>query len=319
MNPESPSRDPLKESEKVQGIENAKNDDAIGAPVALPPKFGDSTPLAPGQTGTQYMPNGLPALTPKGINADTLFSEQLKDSGDRFDRVENAVVDLRKEFESYRPSIVRLAAVESDIQNLIKELEVLLQETPAPRPPLDLTSRSEPTLQVEQLDPQPQPPPEPQNVAQDQVVQQKAQPPPRANAPPPDPTAVTSKPSKEISPAPPLPEYDGVVATNLRIGEHADKVRVVIDTNQKTKFSIDLDNTEKLIVVELPDARWVGKAKGVFKDMKLIESFETEPLKNGKGTLMIIALKKGTSIIQEKRLAPDRKTPYHRIYFDLKP
>ncbi len=280
----------------------------ISAPIALPPSFGNR-PLKPGQTQTEYMPNGLPALRPmKGINADTLFSENIKNSDDRFNRAENAIVDLRKEFDTYKPAIIRLAAVESDIQNLIKELEVLLQETPANQhqnKPINLIN-SEPQLQVAQLDPQPKPPPEQEEIAR--ILEQHI-PPPKA-APPPQ--RKTSPPKKS------MPKYDGIIAKNLRAGEHADKIRIVIDTNKRTDFNIDLDNEEKLIIIEMPNARWISNNDHIFKASKLLESYSVEPINNGNGSMIVLSLKKGTTILREKRLSPDSSNPYQRIYFDLK-
>ncbi|PCK00431.1 MAG: hypothetical protein COA45_01235 [Zetaproteobacteria bacterium] len=264
------------------------------------------------------MPNGLPLLKPmKGINADTLFTENIKNAGERFNRVENAVVDLRKEFEVYKPSIVRLAAVESDIQNLIKELEVLLQETPANQPPQALIEISEPQLQVKQLEPQQTPPPEQQKIAQvqpsDHIEKEKPFEKPYKKPPekPPKKATTTKK-------APP-PSHDGVVALNLRVGEHADKLRIVLDTNHRTNFSIDLDNNEKLIIIELPEARWIDGNNKNFKHSKLLESLSVEPLNNGKGSMIVLSLKKTTQILREKRLSPDNDNAYHRIYFDLSP
>ena len=289
------------ESPTQNTTENKKSDPKISQPIALPPKFKDE-PLQLGQTNTAYMPNGLPALKSKGINIETLFAENIKDSGKRFNRVENAVVGLRQEFEAYKPAIVRLSAVEADIQNLITELEVLLQETPAQQPALDLMNRPDARLHVSQLDPQPQPPDVP-------VI---------TNTPPPQ-TIMQKPPKKEREPPYKPPKtYDGVVAQNLRVGEHAEKVRLVLDTNHRTAFTIDLDNAEKLIIIEMPKARWVGASKKSFPNTKLIESYTIEPLNNGTGTMMIIALNKATKILQEKRLTPDSTSPHHRIYFDLK-
>jgi hypothetical protein len=94
-------------------------------PISLPPGTGDR-PLLPGQSGTQYMPNGLPALAPaRGVNADTMFAEKIKDEAARFKRLENAVADMRREFEAIKPAIVRLSAVEGDMQDLIGQLQSL--------------------------------------------------------------------------------------------------------------------------------------------------------------------------------------------------
>ena len=298
---------------------NAGKNESISAPIALPPAF-NNQPTKLGQTKNQYMPNGLPALKPmKGINADTLFTKNIKDTGDRFNRVENAVVDLKKEFDTYKPSIVRLAAVESDIQNLIKELEVLLQETPANQPPQTLVEPSEPQLQVTQLTPQPSPRLDPQKVVQAQA------PPPQVNKEPDKPpkkqhNKPKEPPEKRVAPkATPPPTYDGLVAMNLRVGEHADKLRIVLDTNHRSNFSIDLDNDEKLIIIELPDARWIDGNNKTFRNSKLLESYSVEPLNNGKGSMIVLSLKKTTKILREKRLSPDSENTYHRIYFDLSP
>ncbi|MFP4098962.1 MAG: hypothetical protein ACLFP8_00805 [Alphaproteobacteria bacterium] len=302
------------ESIPESSTENAQNTAApgtIGTPVALPPRFDDEPPK-PGQTAqTPLMPNGLPALSPmKGINYNTLFAEKIRDTDERFDRVENAVVDIKKEFEAYKPAIVRLAAVESDIQNLIKELEVLLQETPTPQPPLDLaggagTEESTPpdeeaNLDIGQLDPQPAPP---------RDIEKPAPPPPA-----PSPIQPTQRPP----PAPPKVDYgDKTVASNFRVGEHETMVRIAFDTNKDTEFSVELDNDERLIIVELPQATWDSPTEKLFPGTALLDRMSVEPINGGNGSMVIISLKKDTKILQQKHLKPDDSAQYHRVYFDL--
>ena len=269
----------------------------IGSPVALPPQFKTANGQN-AQTLKDAMPNGLPTLKPmKGINVDTLFSEKIKNTDKRFDRVEGVVADMREEFEVYKPAIVRLSAVESDIQNLIKELEVLLQETPQQpsQPPMKLTNAITPTLAIRQLEPVPST---------------------KKEAP-----AAVKNPIQKAKPKPVVPKmkkHDGLIAQNLRIGKHAGKTRIVLDTNQNTSFSVDLDNDEKLMIIELPEARWIGKTTKSFPHSAIIDSYTTEPLNGGKGSMLILALKKPTSIMVKKKLSPDSTNAYHRIYFDLK-
>jgi len=284
--------------------------DGIGAPVAIPPRFGDTqTPPPPGTYEKQAMPNGLPTLQPmKGVNVDTLFAQELRDTDKRFDRVEDAVVDLRKEFDVYKPAIVRLAAVEADIQNLIKELEVVLQETPAQQPPLDLSGDAEPALNVGQLDPAPQPP----KVAD----APKTSPPPAKPAEKKPPSVVAKK--ETPPPATKAKTFSGSAALNFRVGEHTDKVRVAFDSNKKITFNIDIDNDEKLLIVEIPDARWVGKESQKFANSKLLESMSVESIGES-GTMLIITLKRSAQILQKKILSPDGSSGYYRAYFDLTP
>ena len=367
------STEDTKSAEKASSQENL-NEPTIGAPVALPPNFGSEEPPKPGETDTAYMPNGLPALQPmKGVNVDELFSEEIRDSDDRFQRLENAVVEMRKEFESVKPSIVRLAATEADIQSLVREMEAMLQETPPEQNAL-VPPETEATLQVDQLDPQPalpetfhtKPPeqgyggsdppssavldppkvlgqlPKPVSPTGDPQVLASAEgnnktPNPEADkvlSVPPTPmtkdaekiastsTPVAAKPKpaappKQTPPPKAAKKYDGVAAMDMRIGEHDDKIRVVLDTNQNTPFTIDLDNEEKLIIVELPEARWVGPTSQKFSDSALLESYSVESTNGGKGSMIVLTLKHQTQILKESILSPDQN-PNHRIYFDLK-
>ncbi len=280
-------------------VGNAQKSADIGAPVALPPRFG--TENTPNQQQNATMPNGLPALQPmKGMNIDTLFAEKLKDPDDRFDRVEGAVVDMKKEFDVYKPAIVRLAAVEADIQNLIRELEVVLQETPQQQP-IDLSGSSGPKLDIGQLDPQPKKPPELAKAPKKPTKTVVKYTPP-------------AEPAKKVS----AKNFDGVVALNFRVGEHSDKVRVAFDTNKKTSYNIDIDNDEKLLIIELPDARWEDNQTPSFKNSKMFESMNVEPIGNT-GTMIILSMKKEAQILQKKILSPDKTTEYHRVYFDLRP
>ena len=80
-------------------------------------------------------PGNLSALQPaRGINAQRLFTAPLKDENERFVRVETAVQDIRDEINGFAPAITRLVAVEKDIQDLVEQLDVLLQNEPAPTP-----------------------------------------------------------------------------------------------------------------------------------------------------------------------------------------
>lgn len=311
--------EPVSIPPSTEGLLAKDNDNQptdITAPVALPPKYGE-TPQNSRQAGNAYMPNGLPVLQPmKGVNVDTLFSEEIRDSNKRFGRVEGAVVDLRKEFESLKPSMVRLAAVESDIQNLITELEVLLQETPNPgmHTSAKAVVENEADLHVSQLAPDPRPPPPNVGTPRSETAPASQ---PQKNA------ATVPKASKPAEPKPvpkapaPVKTYDGVVATNLRIGEHSDKVRVVIDSNVSTAFTVDYDKDENLITIELPKARWAGDLQKSLSGSKLITSWSVTSINNDQGSLVVMTLKKPSSILLQKRLSPDSSSGYHRIYFDL--
>jgi hypothetical protein len=102
----------------------------------------------------------------------------------------------------------------------------------------------------------------------------------------------------------------------LRVGEHHDYTRIVLDITGKTRFKLKIDNEEKLIYVELPDANWQAPDKWDSTRPPLLLAWLAKPDETGKGTKLIIRLKKKAKIIHEEYL-PDIGHPWHRIIFDL--
>ena len=250
----------------------------VPPPVALPPQYG-SRPGVNGGDQTPTLPNGLPALQPKGVNVGNLFAENISDTNSRFTRLENAVSDLRREFETFKPSIVRLVAVESDIQDLIKQLDVLLRNEP-PAQPVPLAAQ----------------PPTPLSPAD-----QAAPPVPKTQPPPPQQNFSNS---------------GGPVVKGLRVGQHSGKVRLVMDASSQTPYTVDLDNQENLLIVELPQARWNGATQQSFSRSPLLKSYSVESINGGNGSRVIMSLKKSTQILKEQALPPGTN-PNYRIFMDL--
>src|SRR5262245_20273637 len=62
---------------------------------------------------------------PTGLKFTPLFAEPVSDEDARFRRLEDAVQALRNDFDTVTPSIVRLVAIEGDINNLVGQLETL--------------------------------------------------------------------------------------------------------------------------------------------------------------------------------------------------
>lgn len=258
-------------------------------PIIAPPSY-DQRPLKPGQTQqADTLPNGLPALKPlKGVNVDKLFSENISNTDRRFDRVENAVVDLRREFEIAKPAIVRLVAVEEDIQTLVEQLELLANEE-AKRPAQALQPATPTTVS----------------------------PATASNAPTTLKPPTTTKPPK-----PAAPQQSAAGATtvkNLRIGQHKDKIRVVLDASRKTAYSFELDNGEKFLLIEMPDAAWQGaKSKTFSSKTPILKSYEVESINGGKGSRIVVALKQQTTLLKQQAIPPGSVSPNYRIFVDLK-
>lgn len=105
--------------------------------------------------------------------------------------------------------------------------------------------------------------------------------------------------------------------TAVRAGEHPDMVRIVFDVTQKTAYRVDLDNTENLLVVEIPDARWQGAASKSFGNMPVLKSWKVDPFNDRKGQIFVVQLKGPTSIAAQGKY-PGISGSGERIVIDLK-
>ena len=240
---------------------DVNNPGFASSPIVAPPSY-DQRPLKPGESPQpQTLPNGLPALKPlKGVNVDKLFSENITNPDRRFDRLENAVIDMRREFEAVKPAIVRLVAVEEDIQQMVEQLEAMAsQEQYAAVPP----------------------------------------------------------PAQPVASTPPSSNTSGTVVRNLRTGRHTNKIRLVLDMSAKTPYTVDLDTSENILLIELPQAGWNDAPSKTFgANEALLASYNVEAINNGQGTRIVIPLKKSSSILAQEILPPNG-TPNFRLYIDL--
>lgn len=67
---------------------------------------------------------------PEGIKFTPLFAVPIKDDGQRFARLEQSVQGLRNDFDTVTPTIVRLAAIEKDIRELVSQLRTINDGAP---------------------------------------------------------------------------------------------------------------------------------------------------------------------------------------------
>ncbi|MEM6781668.1 MAG: hypothetical protein AAF569_07375 [Pseudomonadota bacterium] len=234
--------------------------------------------------------NALSQMQPaKGVNTN-LFGEKLRSDDDRLDRLEGAVQNLRNDFDNMAPAITRLTSVEGDLQELITQLETLLEQeaaTPAPAPV------------VQRPQPVPAQPPAMKPPTQLEPVASRPQPIPD----PPD----APKPAS----APP-----GQSVIGLRVGEHPDKTRIVMDATGQPTFSFDLDNAERIFIVELPGTSWSAATQKNFSSSPLLQSYRTDTLGSG-GTRLIMQLKKDAEVTYSK-VINGKQSGQKRIVIDLR-
>lgn len=109
------------------------------------------------------------------------------------------------------------------------------------------------------------------------------------------------------------------VASNVRIGEHPGKTRLVLDLSKDTKpdFKTDLDNGEKLLTVELPGVTWGGSTTGTPKSSAFIAGWNANKTEGG-GSTLGIQLKKDAKILSTQYLKPEKGDPA-RLVIDIGP
>jgi len=280
-------------------------------PLTLPPGA-ENRPAAPGTTGTEKTADGLPVLKPKGHNTN-LFSEKIDNEAARMERLENAVQELRNDFDSMAPAIVRLVAIEQDIQNLIAQLEVLTGNEPAAEnaiPAVSAETLEDPALISDSAAALSPPPP-----AAPQILPPVA-PSPSAQEPVLHTSAPASPPAPAgASPSPPPSVQDTAAVQGLRIGEHPDKTRIVLDVRGNTSYTADLDNQEKILVIELTKTGWETEPRQDFGNAPRLASYRIEQTDDG-STLLILTLKKEAHIIYQS-LIKNQQGDGGRIVIDI--
>jgi len=125
-----------KDARREKLVTDIHIDDArdISRPASSQEGFATSTPQTSIGSGVgnapapQNISGSAMAFKAKGLNVESLFDDRIRNDDKRFDRLEGAVQDINNYVAEMAPSIERLVAIESDIQVLVSQLEVLLKE-----------------------------------------------------------------------------------------------------------------------------------------------------------------------------------------------
>jgi hypothetical protein len=108
---------------------------------------------------------------------------------------------------------------------------------------------------------------------------------------------------------------DGVVVRNVRLGQEPNRTRLVLDVSQKTNFAYDLDNSEKIMIVEVDAKSWVAAPGASFGNSDLIAGYTSQSLENGRYRL-IVQLKKPVKVLSTTQLPPNGDKS-DRVVIDL--
>ncbi|MCK5284171.1 MAG: AMIN domain-containing protein [Alphaproteobacteria bacterium] len=217
--------------------------------------------------------NLMPTST-MGLNLDTYFAQDIKDSETRMQRMENALIAIHKDLQNISLEIKQPYTAIHEPQQITSPVNYPVSQT--------ITNASDliPELPI-------------QNYAAKSIGHNV------------NPGAQTTD---QFS------NNNHVFATGIRVGEHSDKIRIVFDISKKINFSVDLDNNENLLIIELSDAKWKAPNHARFPKMPLLESYKIT--QTGNNSMAVIQLKKESRILKQQQI-PALSGSGKRIYIDL--
>ncbi len=159
-------------------------------------------------------------------------------------------------------------------------------------------------------------------MGQPMMAQQANQPPPAQPVyQPPVPQAasapVSAPPPAQFQPASHGSAMGGAAVTGLRFGEHSDKTRLVFDTSDNVAFSYDLDNNERILMINLPGTGWMGSQQMQISGSPMVQSYNVVP-DNAGGHQAVIQLRQRARVLWAQALRPGGPQG-HRIVLDLAP
>ena len=279
-------------------------------PAPMPPVTNIDTspqPLAASDTLTPVMLQAAPETTTTVTAPSAAVTGGLSVE-DRIAKLEQTVGSLRSDYDRIMPAFASLNTTNERIQTLLDEIEQDTGRRPA-------AATAEP-------DPAPVAVSETTTVTTTTTPAPMATPPITTEAKAATKTVTTETVKTEVAkvaePAQPEITLPSGSVSGVRIGEHGSKTRLVIDLTGKTKpdFKYDLDNAEKLLLVDLPTMGWAGNQSGKGGvAAPLVEGWNVQKGVNG-GSTLAIQLKKNARILSTQFLPPEGKDPA-RLVMDI--
>lgn len=259
---------------------------------------------------------------PEGLKLTPLFIEPAANDEARFARLEGAVQDLRNDFDTVLPSLVRLVAVEKDMKELIEQLKSLSEDPEAYTSAPPQTNFNTNTMSATENSGQMQIP------GEDAVESVKAsQTPETESTAPSSPVTPEAAPHEEVSssqgaaspssePASSAPvslspsgSYLGEIK-EIRVGDSPEKTRIVLDMTSEIDFTINMSNDDRTLIIDLPRMDMTNLNTAPPGSDDLVAGYRIE--KNR----LLIDMKYAADVLAQDFLAPDG-SPYYRLVIDM--
>lgn len=287
-------------------------DAAMNAPMPQPMPLSESDTLTP-----VAMTAAAAATAPGDGSVET-----------RIAKLEQTVGSLRSDYNRIMPAFASLNTTNERIQTLLDEIERETGKRPAAADIPAASSAQQgqtPSLATPPMAHEMAKPEKPAAapvaaknaaVAKAAPATSPAMPAAQANKPAAAPATIPAKAEAAPNVA---PAAGGNMVTAVRIGEHGTKTRLVMDLTAKTKpeFKYDLDNGEKLLLVEMPSSGWGGAESGKPANSPIIAGWSVQKGASG-GSSVAIQLKKNARILSTEFLKAEGKDPA-RLVMDIAP
>ncbi len=237
-------------------------------------------PLDDSDTLTPVMPMAAPTASDavQAVGTGDPVSASLEA---RVARLEQSVGTLRSDYDRIMPAFASLNTTNERIQTLLDEMEA-----EGKIPPVVAAARPVPKVSAPKAAMKVEPSEEDQAMMADEAVMSAPE---------------KVAPAAAAADVPPSSGQSSSV-TALRIGEHPDKTRLVLDMDAKAKpsFKYDVDHDEKLLLIDLPASAWAGKTTGR-PNSPLVSGWDVQKGPSG-GTTLAIQLKKDARVLSSEFL-----------------
>ncbi len=112
----------------------------------------------------------------------------------------------------------------------------------------------------------------------------------------------------------PVISSDQAIVEKVRIGQHPQKTRIVLDISGKTDFKAHLENNNRVLVVHLPAADWKARQKRQLAGDSLIKSYKASS--SSKGSLVKFSMDQPVRLASKQAIKPADQYG-HRIVLDV--
>jgi hypothetical protein len=249
---------------------------------------------------------------------------------DRLARLETDMVDLKAQVGQVGPLLEKMPALQDKLTQLVAELQKIdarvaeakmyadqLNEAPPPAPVKTAAPEKfddgdmkhapakgliAPGISSSEQIPTPANKPDQVKPKQPKGIPLKMEPAAKPEAKPAEKPEVKAAAGAEEK-TKPVAVNEPVKVKLVRIGDEPGKTRIVLDVTGKTNFSYDLDNAERIMIIDLDAKEWAAAAGADFAKSPLVSSYTAQAVEGGK-CRMILQLRESVKVEAAQTLNP---------------